>query len=332
MKRILNKLNRFFYSNLRLAVLDETAGRWVVKFSSNIISYLKAQNHNGRHILLKPAEHVEPYYMQVDDIGDELLNRQHRNESGEWKPGRLIVETSPSNYQVWIHSSRYLSIEEKRFWLKKLHSDPGADPKNRWGRCPGFRNRKLKHKDINGGYPLAKLIWIDWKEKVDIPQNLSTLPQGGSVSKKSISRSAYERGNESSTDFAYTLALIRFGYSDNEIRIRLLSERSNWTNHASERKRMDYLRRTIQKARGIVDKCYVSHYLNQIRDIFPELNDLFYFSYYILNNTPPYLAIPRHIPPNTIQKTASRTQNQIPKRLTSKQLLPILYQTRIWVE
>ncbi|KPA12358.1 hypothetical protein MHK_007438, partial [Candidatus Magnetomorum sp. HK-1] len=50
MKRILEKLNRFFCSNLRLAVLDETAGRWLVNPSSNIISYLKAQNCNGRHI------------------------------------------------------------------------------------------------------------------------------------------------------------------------------------------------------------------------------------------------------------------------------------------
>jgi len=253
MKRILEKLNRFFCSNLRLAVLDETAGRWVVTPSSEIISYLKAQNCNGKHILLKPAGHIEPYYMLVDDVWDELLNRQHRNASGKWKPGRLIVETSPNNYQVWIHASRYLSIDEKKFWLKKLHSDPGANPKNRWGRCPGFRNRKLKHRDINGGYPLAKLIWIDWKKKADIPK-ISTLPQGVSVPKKNLSRSDYDRGNESTTDFAYTLALIRSGYSDNEIWIRLLSERSNWDNHGSDKKIIRYLRRTIQKARSIVNQ------------------------------------------------------------------------------
>ncbi|KPA14141.1 hypothetical protein MHK_005653, partial [Candidatus Magnetomorum sp. HK-1] len=51
-------------------------------------------------ILLKPANHVEPYYMLVDDIGNELLNRQHRKKSGNWKSGRIIVETSPNNYQV----------------------------------------------------------------------------------------------------------------------------------------------------------------------------------------------------------------------------------------
>jgi len=190
--------------------------------------------------------------MLVDDIGNELLNRQHRKKSGNWKSGRLIVETSPNNYQVWIHASRYLSIDEKIHWLKRLHSDPGATPKNRWGRCPGFRNRKLKHKDINGGYPLSKLIWVDWKEKADIPY-ISSLSQRISVSKKSLTRSVYERGNESSTDFAYTLALIRCGYTDSQIKNRLLSERNNWDNHVGDKKIMQYLKRTIQKARSIVN-------------------------------------------------------------------------------
>jgi len=88
----------------------------------------------------------------------------------------MVVETSPYNYQVWILSNRFLSIAEKRYWLKKLCNDPGAGPNNRWGRCPGFRNRKQKHKDSKGGYPLAKLIWVDWKNKALIPQVKSCCP------------------------------------------------------------------------------------------------------------------------------------------------------------
>lgn len=253
MERILERLNRYFYSNLRLAVLDETAGRWPVGYTTAITPYLKAQNCNGRHILIKPEDRIEPYYMLVDDVDADLLNRQHRNESGEWKPGRLVVETSPGNFQVWIHASRYLSLDEKRFWLKKLHSDPGADPNHRWGRCPGFRNRKTKYRDENGGYPLAKLVWIDWNRLVDVPP-LSPLPQGGEVCRtKVLSRSDYERGDESATDFAYTLALIRSGSSDDQIRLRLLSERNNWDHHAGERKMMQYLDRTIRKARSVAN-------------------------------------------------------------------------------
>ena len=38
----------------------------------------------------------------------------------------MIIETSPENYQVWIRSSRNLTMKEKQYWLKKMHSDPGA--------------------------------------------------------------------------------------------------------------------------------------------------------------------------------------------------------------
>ncbi len=52
-----------------------------------------------------------------------------------------------------------------------------------------------------------------------------------------ITRSNYEKGNESSTDFAYALALIRRGYQDDDVRRRILFERNDWQNHESEKKR-----------------------------------------------------------------------------------------------
>jgi len=47
--------------------------------------------------------------------------------------------------QVWIHSDRFLTLAEK-------------------------------HKDSKGGYPLAKLIWVDWKNKALIPKVKSCYP------------------------------------------------------------------------------------------------------------------------------------------------------------
>jgi len=90
----------------------------------------------------------EEYYMLADDLNLRLLQQHHKNSDNSWKNGRMVIETSPANYQVWIHSSRSLSIDEKSFWLEKMHSDPGATPLNRWGRMPGFRNRK-KNTDQN---------------------------------------------------------------------------------------------------------------------------------------------------------------------------------------
>ncbi len=263
MQILFEKLHRFFRGGYRLAVLDMIAGkRWIVRPETGNIPYLKAENANGRHILIQPE--IQSPYLLADDIPAELLHSHHRFNNGSWKSGRMVVETSPGNYQVWIHASRSLNIEEKRYWLKKMKSDPGADPCNRWGRCPGFRNRKQKYCDASGGYPLAKLVWIDWRRQAQIPKPDTTnqtskrvffSPQpleGGVCHSLNISRHHYNRNNESSTDFAYALALLRRGVPEHFVRDRLLQERTDWKNHAGAKSREAYLKRTICKAKQII--------------------------------------------------------------------------------
>ena len=262
MDNIFFKLNCYFKGNWNLAVLDVTIGRWLVDTLISNIPYLKAQNSKGRHIVMQPSHHIESYYLMVDDIDISTMHIQHKDSKGNWKPGRMVVETSPDNYQVWIHCSRSMHLNEKRYWLKKMHNDPGADPNNRWGRCPGFRNRKEKYKSENGGYPLAKLIWVDWKNTTDIPLRLpskdvdtskpfSPLPLGG-VCRFEVNRSHYLRSDESSTDFAYALALMRRGYTNEQIRSRIKIERVDWKNHKGAQKQEYYINCTIKKARDVI--------------------------------------------------------------------------------
>jgi len=260
MEHLLAKLNRYFRRRWHLAVLDPEQGRWIVAPSAGHIGYLRAQNACGRHILMQPAH--DGCYLLADDLSWPIICRHHRFADGSWKPGRMVVETSPANYQVWIHSTRSLSLTEKRYWLKKLLSDPGADPNQRWGRCPGFRNRKEKYRTLDGYYPLARLIWIDWQKSATIPRPdmanpqkppLSPPPQRGLVCHlKPLSRIDYDRGNESATDFAYALALARRGFTDETIRERLIKERICWKNHHNPRKRTLYLDRTIRRARALI--------------------------------------------------------------------------------
>ncbi|MBF0550187.1 MAG: hypothetical protein HQK60_06600, partial [Deltaproteobacteria bacterium] len=220
----------------------------------------KAENANGRHILIKPLD--DACYLLADDLSWQVILSHHQYPDQKWKPGRMVVETSPQNYQVWIRSHRPLTLIEKRTWLKKLKSDPGADPNNRWGRCPGFRNRKDKYRDANGQYPLSRLIWIDWSDCATIPksylsrtvtESLSLQPQSGGVchGKGQITRQDYERGNESATDFSYALALIRKGYSDEQISRRIIEERTSWQNHHGQPRITNYLDRTIRRARAL---------------------------------------------------------------------------------
>ncbi len=264
MQNIFLKLNSYFKGNWNVAVLDFKKGRWIVSADISNIPYLKAENSNGRHIIMQPSLKVEPYFLMVDDINRSTTSSHHKDTADNWKLGRMAVETSPGNYQVWIHSSQPLSLEEKRYWLKKMHNDPGADPKNRWGRCPGFRNRKEKHKDENGGYPLAKLIWIDWKNTADIPHPsnnnldsmntpLSPQPVRGVCQYEPITRSDYASCDESRTDFSCALALMRRGYSDADVSSLILNERTDWQNHTGKLRLNSYLNHTIKNARKLIE-------------------------------------------------------------------------------
>jgi len=265
MNNILFKLDKFFRGDWLLGVLNIKKGLWTVSPKSSNIPYLKAQNANGQHILMQPQKPAQPYFLMADDIDGRLLKIHHKDAAGQWKPGRMVVETSPANYQIWIRSERPLDLHEKLHWLSILKNDPGAHPKNRWGRCPGFRNRKKKYKSESGKYPLSKLVWPDWKSSAHIPivrtskrispvnsQSLSPQPRGFVCQQNDINRSQYNRGNESATDFAYALALARRGTSPAVIYERIRTERTKWDNHRGHKRQNAYLERTIFKAFKIV--------------------------------------------------------------------------------
>jgi hypothetical protein len=119
MKTILYKLDRFFLEKWSIAVLDLERGRWLVRPGTRIISYLKAENASGRHILIQPAHEIASSFLMVDDITWPLIETQHMGPDRLFKPGRMVIETSPGNYQAWIRSSRPLSMEEKHYWLHR---------------------------------------------------------------------------------------------------------------------------------------------------------------------------------------------------------------------
>jgi hypothetical protein len=263
MKSIFDKLHRFFNGNWQLAVLNLKKGLWRLDPHIDKIPCLKAHNAKGRHIFMQPLD--QPHYLLVDDLNWITVKRHHKLPDNTWKPGRMVVETSAHNFQVWIRSSQPLSLQQKRSLLQMLQSDPGADPNNRFGRCPGFRNRKDQYQSPDGKYPLCKLIWIDWLSVAHIPQhllqhhstsspNLSHPPRGGVCLQTPPSRCLYQRNGESETDFSYALALSRKGYPDHIIRSLIIEQRTSWQNHLGEIRKNAYINRTIAKARSIINQ------------------------------------------------------------------------------
>ncbi len=259
MDRIFKKLERYFGAWM-IGIMNPDHGLWSIEPSMDRVGYLKAMNAKGYHIFMKPEN--EERFLLLDDIPDNRLKFQKDHD--RYRAGRLVVETSPDNFQVWIKAARQISNPEKRYWIKFFNSDPACDPNLRWGRCPGFRNRKGKYEN-KGQYPLSRLIWVDWQKVAKIPEvkipKEKGPPQSLSVSPKRICRRCgpiqrkdYERGDESATDFAYVLALLRRGFGQDEITERLLNERDDWTHHKGERRQNAYIERSIKKAVQIINE------------------------------------------------------------------------------
>ncbi len=75
------------------------------------------------------------------------------------KPGRRVVETSPHNFRVWIHSQNPVALDQKQFVLQKLKSNPWADPQQLlWTTALSLETEKKNIKIPWAASPLAKLL------------------------------------------------------------------------------------------------------------------------------------------------------------------------------
>jgi len=252
---------------------DLASGVFALPAELSKLDTLWARNKRGAGIYVRPGPAQEPFFILVDDINAERLRRQHGCDLAVWpmdaRPGRLIVESSPGNHQVWIRSRRPLDDLEKRAWLSTLGSDPGAAPRTRWGRLAGFANTKAKHQRPDGSYPLARLLWVQY-DAVDVPVLAPDVVERPTRARAFIvvkeeekkrirpsdvssfldlpRRQAYERGDESAQDLAWCLALMRRGLTNAEVAGHLHTAREavGWGGHHDHD---DYVARTVEKAR-----------------------------------------------------------------------------------
>ncbi len=136
-----------------------------------IVRELKSLNIRYENILFRPTVDYEPYYLMADDLDQTAVKRYWRNPDGTYRPGRMITETSPGNYQMWIHFDSPMGIEMKLHFLSLMGSDSSAGPKGRLGRFPSYTNRKPIHCRPDGSFPMARLIWVDWMHKAQNPSS-----------------------------------------------------------------------------------------------------------------------------------------------------------------
>lgn len=273
MVNVVRKLDRYFgkwsYYVLRKPEKKDggrSGARWVVRRDDDLsitLRYLKSQNRMGRHILMKP-DNDESFFL-CDDLSWDGIESFHM-QNGHYKKGRLVIETSPGNYQVWVSCSRPLSVDEKVYWLSRIGSDRGCHPEGRTGRAPGYRNVKDKYLE-DGRYPLSKLVWVDWRytvspPKIDVPKRAPRVCKplffsrragvDTAVDTSTIRRFMYDKGDESATDFAFALALLRRGENVGNVMARIADERTDWSNHQGEVAMKKYLKRSVARAASLI--------------------------------------------------------------------------------
>lgn len=107
------------------------------------VCWLKFRNKNDC-IYIRPVANKAPYFLLLDDMSAAAA-QAHRS-----KPGRLIIETSSGNYQVWVKFDQPLDYESKKALAIEAGAVPDAHPTtSRWRRASGLLNRKPNPKTRN---------------------------------------------------------------------------------------------------------------------------------------------------------------------------------------
>ena len=121
-----------------------------------MLPYMKHRNANGAHVYIRPTG--ESPYTLLDDLSSATLARL----TAEGYDPAAVVETSPGSFQAWLRHAQPLSKELGTLAAKTLAAQFGADGSaadwRRFGRAPGFTNRKPQHRTAQGLYPFARLL------------------------------------------------------------------------------------------------------------------------------------------------------------------------------
>ncbi len=232
-----------------------------------MLSYLKYRNANGAHIYMRPTG--ESPYTLLDDLTPITLAALI---SDGYSPA-TVVETSPGNFQAWLRHAQPLSKELGTLAAKTLAEQFGADGSaadwRRFGRAPGFTNRKPQHRNALGLYPFARLHshsgqpfaaaiafhseLLSLQHQVEQKRTALRLSYAARpscyASPVTLSRfrtSPRYQGRPAAADMAFCIAACSQGWSEFDIAAALsreyLSRDTNRTRQAA------YIRRTLSKA------------------------------------------------------------------------------------
>ncbi len=231
------------------------------------VRYLKHRNAHEAHIYFRPSG--ERRFTLLDDLSRTLL----ADLSAHGFEPCAVIETSPENFQVWLRHSRVLSKElgtvAAQLLARRFGADPSAADWRRFGRLPGFTNRKPQHRQNAGLFPFvrlhghtgqqftaAELFELEAQRLYHAKiverqrQRESFRPWFGKAPLLDLSRfrtSARYEGRPAAADMAFSVAAIANGWSMSQVADALAS--NYLSRNPSQSRRAAYVRRTIDKAK-----------------------------------------------------------------------------------
>lgn len=207
-----------------------------------IAPLLRHQNASGaNNIWARPASAEHPVIM-LDDLPVAkalAITRKYR---------AAAVETSLGNAQAWLICNRSLTREQRqdvaRSLCKLFGSDPGAISEPRWGRLPGFRQRKPG----KSGWTNLLVVATNAAPFDPTPHlaALSPAPMGaaGVFHSNVITPSLLDSIDISRREFGYALHALLAGVTTDVVEARIVAHVAA----TGRRKSRGYAKRTVQAA------------------------------------------------------------------------------------
>lgn len=244
----------------------------------NLVPLLRYENtaHEG-HIYIRPLGEHNRSFTLLDDMDRTGVERLH----AEGFTPSALVETSPGNFQAWLKHSQ--SLEGRVATLaahtlaKRFGADPSAAGWMRYGRLPGFTNRKPAYKRGDGNYPfvllrsshsqpfpLAAMFHIEITKLLQLLDEQQAVARsemrrrlsrgkGAEVEKRSLSHyrnlPKYHE-DPKSADIAFCVFNLALGISEAELATEL--ENNYLSSNPDGRRKKAYIERTLRKAAAYV--------------------------------------------------------------------------------
>lgn len=208
----------------------------------HVMPWLKARNAAGWNIWARPSFTLGSHpILMLDDL--QIV----RATAIAGKYLGAIVETSPGNCQCWLVASQSLSREQRQDVLRRLiklsGADAGAISEPRWGRLPGFQQKKP------GKRGWTNLVLLSNPSQPLLDPNPYLLgyclpPPRGGGGVASPRPDASAGRDESRREFAFACHALRSGMAEQDVERRVQAH----VTETCRRKAPDYAARTVQAA------------------------------------------------------------------------------------